>query len=229
MSKIIQSGSGIPFENVRFSELDSMGKGESFFFVPAAPAQSEKGKTGAATQSQASKKEPVKESPPDPEVIRKEAYTRGKKEGRLESEKELHTAVQALAAALEQISRLRESLLSRSREDMVRLVMGVARRVIRTEVEEKEAVIVKTVTGALEAAVESDEYYIRINPADLKVVTENEPLFLAAMKGLSDIHFIADEKITRGGCLAESKAGDVDATIETQLDEIYEHLRKEIG
>lgn len=227
MSKIIQSGSVVSFENVRFHELDATGRGEGPFFVPVAPAR-EKPNTGPGGETKAVKTEPVKEPAIDLEAVRKEAYTKGKKEGRLEAEKELHTAAQALAGALEKVSRLRESLLSRSKEDMVRLVMGVVKRVIQTEVMEKEDIITRTIARALKAAVQYDEYYIHIHPDDLRVVTEKEPLFLASMKGLENIQFIVDENISRGGCLAESKAGDVDATMETQLDEIYEHLRKEI-
>ncbi|MFW6055605.1 MAG: FliH/SctL family protein, partial [Thermodesulfobacteriota bacterium] len=107
-------------------------------------------------------------------------------------------------------------------------VMGVARQVIQAEVTEKKDIILQTVTRALEAAVQSDEYIITVHPEDLKLVTEKEPLLLAGMKGLQNIHFRGDESVSRGGCLAESHSGDVDATIETQLKEIHEHLCRKI-
>jgi len=69
---------------------------------------------------------------------------------------------------------------------------------------------------------------VRIHPADMEAVLENKPLFLASMKGLQNIHFTPDESVSRGGAAAESRAGDVDATIESQLETIYEHLRYEI-
>ncbi|MFW6334720.1 MAG: FliH/SctL family protein [Desulfosalsimonas sp.] len=165
-----------------------------------------------------------RQPPADIEAIRSEAYANGKADGRKEVEQELHSASSALAEGLEQISRMRSSLLEKSRDDMVRLVMAVARRVIDTEVKEKKDIIVKTVTRALEGAVEDDEYYVRVNPADIETVRANEPMFLAAMKGLRNIHFVEDENVSRGGCKAESRAGDVDATIESQIDEIYSHL-----
>ncbi len=238
MSKIFPSGSGVYFENVQFNDLESSEAGKGAFFVRKCPAepQSTEATGGNGQTGPSDPQQPVKTTAADLEAIREEAYQKGraegrregKSEGRSEVENELHTATQALAEALEQISRLRASLLEKSKEDMVRLVMAVARQVIQTEVEENGQIIVKTVTRALEAAVESDEYYIRVNPADLSRVKESEPLFLAAMKGLQNIHFIADESVSQGGCRAESRAGDVDAALETQLEKIYAHLRSEI-
>lgn len=234
MSKIFQAGSGVQFESVTFLDLESK-SGEGSFFEPKFQAPSREGQTNRAEQSATSPKkghgQAAKQTPEqtiDKEKVKKEAYIQGKKDGQLEAGQQLHTATQALAEGLEQISRVREALLNKSKEDMLRLVLGVARQVIQTEVGIQENIILKTITRVLESAVESDEYTITVHPEDLKLVQEQEPLFLAGMKGLQNIHFLTDETISRGGCLAKSHAGDVDATIETQLKEIYEHLCTEI-
>ncbi len=228
MSRIIQAESNVEVYSVRFAELaEGGGNNGGEFFERLCPAEQPRDADAAPEAGQESSKPaepPVTEQPVDIEAIRQEAYTKGKADGRAEAEKKLHETTRSLADGLEQISRLRQSLLSRSKEDMVRLVMAVARQVIQTEVAEKQDIIVKTVEQTLNAAVAADEYYIRVNPGDLEVVSAHEPLFLAAMKGLQNIHFIADETISRGGCVAESRAGDVDATLESQLDEIQEHL-----
>lgn len=231
MSRIFHAGSGVEFESVRFADLEAGGAKENTFIDRPAPAGIESGGEAEPGARPSEKKKTGAFAAPavDMEAVREEAYRKGKKEGRREAEAELHTAVQAMAEGLEQVSALRASVLSKSKEDMLRLVMAIARRVIRAEISEKEEVIVKTVEQALSAAVPAEEYYIRVNPEDLRIVRDHEPLFLAAMKGLQNIHCIGDESIARGGCLAESRAGDVDATIDSQLDEIYEHLRKAIG
>ncbi|MFO7839130.1 MAG: FliH/SctL family protein [Desulfosalsimonadaceae bacterium] len=234
MSRIYSSDSGVHFETIRFKDLEEeelAGSGD--FFMRKCPAETKPLDPEADEDSQASSAaEPSVDVAEQREKAnakgREEGYAEGKKDGRSEVEKELHTAAQALAEGVEQVSRLRESLFSRSREDMVRLVMAVARRVIEAEVEKNEDIIVKTVNRTIDSAVEAEQYYIRVNPADLEKVKENEPLFLAAMKGLENIQFIADEAISPGGCRAESRAGDVDATIESQMEKIEEHLRAEI-
>lgn len=231
MSKIFHSRSGVEFERVRFQDLESISQKADSFFVLRSPVETGKRKNNDDTGAEISinmKKEPVAEKSVNLEELKEEAYAKGRVAGRLEAEENLHSATQALGAGLEQISCMRKSLLIKSKEDMVRLIMAVVKRVIHTEVEEKEDIIVKTVSMALQAAVQADKYYIRVHPEDLKIVTEKEPLFLASMKGLQNIYFLSDETVSRGGCLAESQAGEVDATLESQLNEIYEHLRKEI-
>lgn len=227
MSRIIHPQSDVEVQSVRFADLEQGDGNGGIFFERLCPAEeaglavphAERSGEAALDIEERAAAQPV-----DIEAVKEESYTKGKKDGRAETEKKLHSATQSLAEALEEISRLHESMLSKSKEDMVRLVMAVSRRVIRSEVEEKEDIVVGMVKKALDAAVASDEYYIRVNPEDLAIVKEHEPLFLAAMKGLQNIHFTADENISRGGCVAESRAGDVDATIETQLSEVREHL-----
>lgn len=229
MSRIIQSGNDVQFARLSFMDLESTRDGKNIFFVPKFPTVPEKVEKSVdkETESQEKTKTPGPIAK-DMEAIKEEAFTKGKIAGRQEAEEKLHSSVQALGAGLEQISTLQKSLYSKSREDMVKLVMAIARKVIRTEIEEKKEIIVDTVKMALKSAIPSDEYYIRVHPGDYKIITENEPLFLASMKGLQNIHFIAEETISRGGCLAESRAGDVDATIESQLGEIYGHLLETI-
>lgn len=232
MSRIIQAESNVEVHSVRFTELEENGgnSGGGFFerLCPAEEAPNADSVANGGQQDGPQDGDHVAEQPVDIEAIRQEAYTRGKKDGKAEAEKKLHSTTRSLADGLEQISGLRQSLLSKSKEDMVRLVMAVARQVIEQDVAQKQDIIVATVKKSLEAAVAADEYYIRVHPEDLEIVKEHEPLFLAAMKGLQNIHFMADESIARGGCVAESRAGDVDATIESQLAEIEDHLYKAV-
>jgi flagellar assembly protein FliH len=239
LSKIISAKKNVYFESVRFRDLEAGMGAEEGFFIRECPAEPKELEPQAEdTPAVAPRAEKTGEMPlVDVAAEREEAYNlgreqgykQGRKEGRAEVEEELHSAAKALGDALEEISRMRGSLLAKSRDDMLRLVMAVSRQVIQQAVETDSQVIVRAVTRAIESAVESEEYYVRVHPEDLETVKANEPMFLAAMKGLENIHFIADENIARGGCSAESRQGDVDATIDTQLDKIEEHLRREIA
>ena len=141
-----------------------------------------------------------------------------------EAAKNLNDTAQTLGSAIVDISRLRETILTNSMDDMLRLVMAISRQVVQHEIETREEVILTIVTEALHAAIKADEFHIKINPNDFQVVTENKPLFLASISGLKNITFEADSNISRGGCLVESVLGKVDATLETKLDEIFQQL-----
>jgi len=155
-----------------------------------------------------------------------EAYARGFKEGLGHAGQQLESAAQALAGALEEVSRLRETLARNSRQDMLRLVMAVAEQVIREQAAVDSGVVLKIIENALGESVRSDHYRIRINPVDLAAVTEQKPLFLASISGLKNLHIEADAGISAGGCRVDSEFGAVDATLETQLDAIRQALHE---
>jgi flagellar assembly protein FliH len=232
LSKIFYSGSGVSFAPISFLDLDSK-KSKSEDFVPSKV----KNEAKAASVQEQDKPKPktkkqTKPPPPQQEVdlesLKQEHFAKGEKAGRKEVEQEVETAAQALAAGLEELNELRESILTKSKEDMVRLIMAVAERIVQTEVREKEDIVLHTVERALSAAVQCEEYTLKVHPEDLEVVKRNKPLFMARIKGLERVHVLADASVSKGGCLAESRLGDVDASLETQLQEMTQQLQEEV-
>ena len=165
----------------------------------------------------------------------RDAFERGRRQG-LEEAREsfvaagerLDAAGDALGLALEEVSRLRTRLLQASRGDMLRLVMAIAEQVVRVEVSVNRDAILSTIDRALQEAVRSDAYQIRVHPDDLLAASERKPLFLASISTLKNITFEADPSIARGGCMVESELGEVDATIERQLAELRRVLQAEL-
>ncbi|WP_092078015.1 FliH/SctL family protein [Desulfuromonas thiophila] len=249
-SRILRGGEMPPTRPVRLCDLAELKPGQPGSFVPAAdcaasaPAEPATPVASAATtepakaQAKASKSASASPPPaaPEPaqsaqerEQLRQQAYD----EGFAAAEKKLHqqfdSTTKALGDACRQISRAREQILQRSRDDMLELVIAIAQRVIQLEVEERRDLIRFTVEKAIAAAVQAEEFHIRVHPEDMAVVEEHKPLFIASLSGLSNIEFVADRSLSRGGCVLESPAGKVDARIETQLDEIFSHLRSKAG
>lgn len=163
-------------------------------------------------------------APPDMGKKIEAAYLQGKEEGLQQATERFESSLEMFAQGMEDISRLRETLLQNSTHDMLRLVMSIARQVIHCELSVNREVILATLGKALNAAVRSDSYQIKVNPEDLALVTEKKPFFLASINGLKNIVFEADPDIARGGCLVESELGEVDATIDSQLEEIRRTL-----
>lgn len=158
-----------------------------------------------------------------------QTYARGRQDGLQEAESKLDSTHQTLAAALEEVSRLRETLARNSRQDMLRLVMAVAEQVIRRELQVDPKVVLTVLDEALKASVQADQYRIQVNPADLERVTEQKPLFLASMSGLKNLNIEGNDSVSAGGCRIESDLGEVDATIESQLDSIQQALNAAVA
>jgi len=170
--------------------------------------------------------QPAPPSPPEPqpsvdvEAIREEAYQRGMADQAAQDQANFLTACQSMADACQKLDKLRKELLQQSRGEIVNLIITLTQKIIAQELVTPRNIIAATLENALEQAIASEEFYVSLHPDDLAFAEEKAPEIIAAIRGLDRIVFETDKSITRGGCLVESKACLVDATVETQLESL---------
>lgn len=235
-SKLINSSDPDDLKPLQFREFGEDMPTDSYNPFDAQDTIEQEATTPCKTQPEQTEPEPAEASEPEPEPelepepaidYQREletAFRQGREEALQECRQQLGHASDMLAQALEEVSRLRGSLLQNSSNDMLRLVMSIVRQVLHAETSINPQIIIDTIERALQMAVRSDYYHVRVNPADLETVTKHKPLFLASINGLQNLSFQADPNISSGGCLLESEIGDVDATIDGQLDQIHRSL-----
>jgi len=163
------------------------------------------------------------EQPRSQRLPESETFALGKA-GINQPDQRMNELLAALAKSLADLSRLREQVLKNSTDDMLRLALAVAEQVILREVKTDPTIIIATLQQALQAAISSDAYHIKVHPDDLAIVMEKKPLFLASISGLKNITLEGDAAVSRGGCLIESELGQVDASIEGQMAELRHKL-----
>lgn len=144
-----------------------------------------------------------------------EGLTRGIEAGK----KELATDAKTLKLMVEEALEAKAEILRNAELEMVRLVMDVAKKVIRQELSSNPAVVAKVVTSATQKVTEWDIVKIRVNPDDFELLNqywsgENEEGHMGTWE------IVADKRVKTGGCIIDTKSGIVDAQIDTQLAEI---------
>ncbi|PKM31769.1 MAG: flagellar assembly protein FliH [Gammaproteobacteria bacterium HGW-Gammaproteobacteria-11] len=165
------------------------------------------------------------------EQIRDEAY----KEGFAAGEKDGYQAGQAKAqqagksaldARLGQLEKLMQQLLEPMHEQdeqielmLLNLVETMARQVIQRELKLDSGQILAVLRGALKALpMGAENIRIYLNPVDFE-----------AAKALRERHeenwrLLEDEQLMPGGCRIETEHSQLDATLETRLQQITEQL-----
>jgi flagellar assembly protein FliH len=144
-------------------------------------------------------------------------------------EQQLARAVRALAEALEQVSARKARALAEARQDLVRLALAVAEKVLRRELAADPAACVRTVEAAVELAGRASRLSVRVNPADLELVRSVAPQLAAQLTGEAEVEVVADEQVESGGCKLTAfretaQPSEIDATIATQLDRLAGEL-----
>jgi flagellar assembly protein FliH len=172
----------------------------------------------------APKPEPPPQPPVDIEAIRREAYKQGEADLSARLQADFDLAMQSLATACQKIDDLREQKLAGSRSDLINLVISLTEKILVQELASPRNFIAGVLQSALEQAITSEEFHVTLHPDDLAFAEQKAPELITTIRGLQQLVFKADPAVRRGGCLLESVACTVDATIDGQLESIREIL-----
>lgn len=156
-----------------------------------------------------------------------EIYHNGMDEGRRQAERGLANVFKSLRDGVSALTGLRSRVLKESEEDILKLAVMVACKIVQQEVAQEPAILASIIAAAVGGCTERDRVVVRLNPSDYAVVAANRQRFLAGMGDDVPITLTPDDGVGPGGCLVETATGTVDARIESQLDEIYRTLLEE--
>jgi flagellar assembly protein FliH len=154
----------------------------------------------------------------------REAHAAGLREGEAAGRKrasaELQPAIDRLARSIEEIGGLRGRLRAEAEADLLQLSLAIARRVLRRELAIDPEALHGLVLGALEKLQGQEIARVRVHPAHAALVTES----LRQNGGSVKVEVIADPARELGTVIFETRRGNLDASVDAQLQEIERGL-----
>ncbi|PIE67140.1 MAG: hypothetical protein CSA23_05690 [Deltaproteobacteria bacterium] len=213
------------------SSPSSSAETRGLYYFPEIPSREPKGDgmvphstnfVGGAVETP-EEKEPDSSNPEDSVPVRAlidEAFAKGVAQGRAETEAsqqaQVDTAVGAMQAAIESIEQLRIKDTQRMEIQTVRLAMAIARKIIGAAAGQEET-IAHVVNAAMQKVSDQRQLVIRLNPADRQTVDAFKQDLLIDGDAGNQIRLEEDNTISQGGCVIETRLGDIDARIEQQI------------
>lgn len=165
-------------------------------------------------------------------LIEKEAYEKGfeqgERDGRELGMKRLDIVIHQMKHVLLDIERQRKELLQTYEKEIVRLMLNIGKRIFRRELLFHEEVIASVLQEAFQYVTNRGQVLLRLHPGDYRYLSahpEQAPFLFNENEG---VKLIEDPSITRGGCLLETSHGEVDATFESQFDEIVSQIEQQM-
>ncbi|MFO7707980.1 MAG: FliH/SctL family protein [Desulfobacterales bacterium] len=155
-------------------------------------------------------------------------YAQGEKAGSEAVRQRLEHGLNTCDAMLQELENLRRKFQAEIETELVQLALAVARKIVNRELGIAPETVTATVRQALDRVEHADRITIRLNPEDLKLLSEISPTLMAGRPDAGRAVLEADEGMTRGGCLIETDSGEVDARIERQFQVIEEAFRAEL-
>ena len=152
----------------------------------------------------------------------------GHEQGRAEALEQMRQQLEALhatwARAAQQWSDQRAQLESEARRNIIDLALKVAEKLVHRVVEVDPTVVVDQTGAALSHVLRSLDVIVHIHPDDRPLLDEALPQLTRAFNHLQHIELADDETIRRGGCIASFGQGQVDASLETQVERIVKAM-----
>jgi flagellar assembly protein FliH len=133
-----------------------------------------------------------------------------------------HAAVVAemqgtLAVALESLAEFRNDLRTRYERELLLLALGVAKKVVQQELAEHPEIWLTMIRSAVKQAVDRERILVRVPPDLAQYLLAEAPNLRAALEEVKELQIVDDPSLPPLGCIIESRYGEVDIGVETQL------------
>lgn len=172
-------------------------------------------------------------------AAREEGLAVGRQEGRRQAYEESRQAAAAVLAEAEALLKearalrreaveVRSRALDEVREEIVRLAVEMARRILRRELSLQPEEIVRMVAGLLAEAREQDEMDLLVSPGDAVLLEGQKEDLLAGLRSTQRVRIVPDPSVAAGGAVLETPGGTWDARVESQLKALETALREAI-
>lgn len=133
---------------------------------------------------------------------------------------ELNQLQKSWQQAIGELEQLHKTLHSEARSAVLELALRLAEKMVHRVIEVDQSVIIEQVASALAHVLGAYDVIVRVSPEDTPVLEQALPDLLAEFSQLKHIQIAQDASIARGGCVVNFGQGQIDATLETQLQRV---------
>jgi flagellar assembly protein FliH len=150
----------------------------------------------------------------------------GLAEAKLQMAEQVKQAAEHCNAIIEAANRETQQMVLGADNQIIELVLAIARKIIMDEMEERPDVILGVVREALERVKDQDRINIHVSLDDYEQILQARNV-LQGIVGLEKVVTVtADTVLSRGGCLIETSFGTVEAGLDSQLESIRKALKE---
>jgi flagellar assembly protein FliH len=175
----------------------------------------------------------------DSETVRlrmEEAFKQGLEQGRAEitaaQQEQIDQAANALQTMMAEVDKAQLRDRERMETETVHLALAIAKKILGHESRYGQ-VAARVVKSAMQKVADPRQLVVKLNPLDLDAIIARRQEIKLSDDPDAVMAFEGDEAVGRGGCVIETRLGDIDARIDRQIkiieDLLLEQLPKPAG
>lgn len=168
---------------------------------------------------------------PAPAHVEQQAYQKGfqsgEQAGRQEGLKKIKTLEKVLSSMLDELKTLRQDTVKSAEQDILKIALAVARRILRQEVSHDPDRILGYIREAAKKIGPAESLLIRLHPQDLERIARERAEIIRSIEGLKWLKLQPAPELLPGECVIEGRDRTLDARIDSQLRTIEEALNRD--
>jgi flagellar assembly protein FliH len=159
---------------------------------------------------------------------RVEGYAEGHARGLNDATAETASAAHALRDAVQGLESQRQETADAVERDAIELALALSTKILSGALEVQPERVVDVVRGALRRITDRRRITVLVDPGDLDVVTSAIGELQTQAGGIDVCEVQSDRRVGRGGAVVRTAEGEVDVSVETQLQRAREVVLAEL-
>ena len=158
-------------------------------------------------------------------TARQKGFEDGMRRGREEAATQLQQTLDRLGETLRELTLLKRKIRNEAEQELVQLSLAIARRILYRELATDPESIHGIVHAALQKLQNREIVRVRVYPGAAAAVRGA----FERLPNAAAVEIVADTGLATGAVLFETALGELDASIETQLQEIQRGFADRLG
>ena len=164
------------------------------------------------------------------EAAYKEGYAKGYDEGfeksSADGNNDLTKLNEKLKKILAETINKRNEIIDTAEAQLIEVAILIAKRVVKMLTEKDKGIVIRNIQEALRRIKGRTKITIRVNIDDLEISARHKDEFYQMLDKIEGVTVLEDPNVDVGGCMIETDFGDIDARINTQLNEIETAIKE---
>lgn len=148
---------------------------------------------------------------------KQEGFNEGYQAGIDAAKQEASELIQTLQSLLQEGQAVLENKFAEEEIEIRRLVCDIVGRIVKKEINTDDETVVRITTECIRMASERQNLEVLVHPEDRALIEQWVPEFVRRFDDVDKINIHEDPRVSKGGVIIETRMGNIDGRIETQL------------
>jgi flagellar assembly protein FliH len=159
------------------------------------------------------------------EQVKQEAYQIGFEEGKTEAEETYRKYINEGASIIRLAEKERDDIVEKSEELILSIAMKSTEKILTYELDKENNAFHTLVLSAIKDAKDQPKVEVYVHPNDFGKLQHFKAELETALENLADLRIYPNDQLERYSCIIETPVGQIDASIDVQLDELKTKLK----